>query len=146
MVKLFEDKYNIFNLDPETGKKRFYEIISGQYGQPLIVAEPDLAFIPPVFLNYVDSAGDKTKPTEKIAGIICSDGKRFSLSGAKMKGIKIESQEDGSIKIDNEVWWIKTLFSKDKNRIINYDAFLVKEKPEKVKVLELADLTEFLCS
>lgn len=140
-----EEKYNLCNLGPD-GKKQFYEVVMGQYGQPLIVAEPDRAFPCPANLQYINAKGETAVPAEKIAGIICSDGKRFSLTNAANKGIKIEVQEDDSIKIDNEVWWIATLFQKDKNRIVNYDAYLVPAKPEKVKILELADLTVHLCS
>ncbi len=140
-----DEKYNLCNLGPD-GKKQFYEVIMGQYGQPLIVAEPDRAFPCPATLEYVNAKGEQAVPNEKIAGIICSDGKRFSLTNAANKGIRIEPKEDGSIQVDNEVWWIKTLFQKDKNRVINYDAYLVPTKPEQVKVIELADLVSFLCS
>ncbi|HRY36362.1 MAG TPA: hypothetical protein P5230_00565 [Candidatus Magasanikbacteria bacterium] len=140
-----EGKYSITNLSPD-GKRQFYEVIMGQYGQPLIVAEPDRAFPCPTNLAYVNAKGETAVPDEKIAGIICSDGKRFSLTNAEKKGIKIEVNADGSIQIDNEVWWIVTLFQKDRNRIINYDAYLSPVQPEKVKILELADLSQLLCS
>ncbi len=145
-AQMGDEKYSIFNPDPSTGQKRFYEIVSGQYGQPIIVAEPDFAFSCPEMLNYVNAKGETTVPAEKIAGIICNDGKRFSLTNAKAKNITVEAQDDGSIKINDEIWWIVTLFQKDKNRIINYDAYLSKDRPEKVKILELADLADFLCS
>lgn len=143
VVEFFENSYRIYNPDPESGVKKFYEIQMGQYGQPIIVAEPELAFDPPASLIYVDFAGNETKPTEKISGIICSDGKRFSLTNAEAKGIKIEPQNDGSVMIAGEIWWINVLFSKDRNRIVNYDAFLIQEKPAKVKILELFDLMDF---
>ena len=144
-AQMGEDKYNIFNPGTD-GRKQFYEVVMGQYGQPLIVAEPDRAFPCPENLDYINAKGEQTVPNEKIAGIICNDGKRFSLTNAANKGIKIEVQKDGSVKINDEVWWIKTLFQKDKNRIINYDAYLAPAKPNKVKVLELADLMAYLCS
>ena len=141
-----EEKYKLFNLGKD-GRRDFYEIVMGSYGQPIIVAEPDRAFKCPEVLNYVNAKGETTVPAEKIADIICSDGKRFSLTNAEKQGVKIKVQEDdGSIKINDEIWWITTLFQKDRNRIVNYDAYLSPVKPEKVRILELADLTVYLCS
>ncbi|MBU0660796.1 hypothetical protein KKG22_01295 [Patescibacteria group bacterium] len=115
----------------------------GKYGQPIIIAEPDLAFEAPSCLNYVDAKGEEATPSEKIAGIICKDGPRFSLSNAKKKGISVSVNDEGFIQIDNETWWISTLFCKDKNRIVGYDAYLVRMKPKQVLILELGDLDLF---
>jgi hypothetical protein len=130
------------NLGPN-GEKRFYMISPGKYGEPIITPEPDLAFEVPATLTYINAKGEVVVPQEKISGIICKDGPRFSLTNAKKKGVKVQVNDDGSIQIDTETWWLATLFSKDKNRVRNYDAYLVREKPAQVKMLELGDLDLF---
>ncbi|MBI2037785.1 MAG: hypothetical protein HYT15_02540 [Candidatus Magasanikbacteria bacterium] len=134
--------YNVTNLGPN-GERQFYMVSPGQYGQPIITAEPDLAFDAPSNLTYVNAKGETVTPSEKIAGIICQDGPRFSLTNAKNKGITVVVSDDGSIQIGNEVWHLVTLFSKDKNRVVNYDAYLVRQQPAQVRVLELGDLNLF---
>ena len=139
-----EGNYNIYNLDPNNRKKRFFEVVMTKpHGQPVIVAEPDLAFDAPVNLLYLNAKGDAVKPDQKIAGIICQNGPRFSLSNALAKGVLIKVNEDGSIQVGEEKWWLASLFSKDKNRIIGYDAFCVREQPQKVTIRELGDLNLF---
>ncbi len=137
-----DEKYNICNIDSD-GKKQFYEIVSGEYGQPIIVAEPELAFVPPQTLMYVDAKFEQTRPDQRIAGIICQFGPRFSLTNAKSKGVVIKVNADGSIQVGEEKWWIATLFLKDKNRIRNYDAFCVRAKPNYIRILELGDINLF---
>lgn len=131
--------YKIFN-PGEDGKRKFYAVEQGKYGQPLIYADPDHAFDAPPNLTYVNAAGEKAQPTEKIAGIVCKDGPRFSLTNAASKGISVVQNNDGSIMIDGAVWYLVTLFQKDKNRVIGYDAYFSKEKPEHVRIMELGDL------
>lgn len=123
-------------------KRDYYRIVMGKYS-PVIEVEPDRAFDAPQALKYVNNAGEEVAAAEKVAGIICKEGPRFSLTNAENKGIAVEVNEDGSINIDGESWWISTLFQKDKNRIFGYDAYCVKEKREVVKILELGDLDLF---
>lgn len=134
--------YKFVNIG-EDGGERFYRVEPGKYGQPLIIAEPTLAFDAPNGLNYVNHVDEATNPVEKIAGIICQNGPRFSLSNAQKQGIVVSVNADGSIQIGSETWWLATLFSKDKYRIVGYDAYLVREKPERVRVIELGDLDLF---
>jgi hypothetical protein len=146
VVDKADEKYNICNVGSD-GKKQFYEIIVGEYGQPIIVAEPGYAFDAPANLRYVDAKGKMVRPAQQIAGIICKDGPRFSLTNAKKQGVEIKTNDDGSIQVGNQAWWIKTLLVKDKNRIINYDAFCVPRDawptPLGVQILELGDLNLF---
>jgi len=135
-------EYCIVNLG-STGERQYYMVSPGKYGEPIITPEPELAFAVPSNLTYVNSNGDAVTPTEKISGIICRDGPRFSLTNARSKGIEVTANDDGSIQIGTESWWLATLYSKDKNRVRNYDAFLVREKPAQVRVLELGDLDLF---
>ncbi|MCC6711324.1 MAG: hypothetical protein IT416_03160, partial [Candidatus Pacebacteria bacterium] len=147
-----QDRYELSNPD-ETGEiRRFYSMANGIYGEPLITAEPDLAFALPPAVSFVNAKGKVIdQPSMKISGIICQskaevgDGEevsvvvdhRVSLSN---KGTRtIEQTEDGLI-INGERWYLKTLFSKDGNRIKNYDAYYVKTKPESVQFLELQDI------
>ncbi len=136
-----EEHYAVANLG-DNGMEKFYKVVDGPYGNPIIIVEPTLAFPVPEALIYVNAKGDVVVPNEKIGGIICQeqDGTathRFSLSNPKAP--KFETTSDG-ILIDGVSWYLACLFSKDKNRIINYDAFYTREKPAQVKVLELSDL------
>lgn len=135
-------EYTIINLGPN-GERRFYMVSPGKHGEPIITPDPDLAFEVPANLTYTNVKGETIVPAEKISGIICKDSHRFSLTNAKSKGIEVKVNDDGSIQIGEETWYLATLFSKDKNRIRNYDAYLVREKPARVKVLELGDLDLF---
>ncbi|PIQ79447.1 hypothetical protein COV81_02055 [Candidatus Peregrinibacteria bacterium CG11_big_fil_rev_8_21_14_0_20_41_10] len=134
--------YNIANPGPD-GTKRFYKVNSGPYGNPVITAEPDLAFQAPSTVKYIDSKGNETTPEEKIAGIICKQAgevmHRFSLSSPKKPKYTVE-QEGAELIIDGVRWHLRALFQKDKNRIINYDAWYGPDKPKAVKIVELADL------
>lgn len=146
------DKYELSNPNDSGEIRRFYSMANGTYGEPLITAEPDLAFALPPEVSFINAQGKEVeKPPMRISGIICqtkvkkedSDEEeivtahRFSLSG---KGDRqIEPTEDGLL-INGERWYLKTLFSKDGNRIKNYDAYYVKEKPAKVQLFELQDI------
>lgn len=141
-IRFLDGEYEFANIGPG-GVRQFYMVVPGQYGQPIIVAEPDLAFDAPGMLDYIDAEGKVKRPDEKIAGIICKDGLRASITSAGHQGIKITVNDDGSIQVGDEAWWIATLFSKDKNRIVGYDAYLVRDRPESVRILELGDLDLF---
>jgi hypothetical protein len=135
-------EYKIVNVGPN-GEHQFYMVTPGKYGEPIITPEPDLAFAVPSYLVYVNAKGETVVPTEKISGILCKESHRLSLTNAKNKNIGIKVNDDGSIQIGDETWHLATLFSKDKNRVRNYDAYLVREKPMRVKVLELGDIDLF---
>lgn len=140
--------YRICNFG-SNGEKQFCEVVPGKYGEPIIVAEPDLAFPPPTNLRYVNADGDNVKPDQLIASIILAGdhegGPRILLTNAKLMGVVIKvNEEDGSLHVGGEKWWIVTLFLKDENHFRGYDAFCAREQPEKVRVLELCDLNHFL--
>ena len=128
----------------EKGGNDFYTVFPGKHGEPVIVAEPDKAFECPNSLKYVNSSHKPITPTEKIAGIICKNCDkvihRFSLSSPKKPDFE-KIQNGAEIIIGGTRWHLQTLFSKDKNRIINYDAWYVPKKPAEVRILELEDLT-----
>ena len=135
--------YNISNKNAE-GVKQFYEVVPGKYGNPIIIAEPDLAFEAPESVDYIDAEGEKIPtPTERIAGIICKQAEkvmeRFSLSSPNKPDYELE-EGGASLIIAGLRWHLHTLFSKDKNRIIGFDGYYRPEKPKSVKVLELEDL------
>ncbi len=77
----------------------------------------------------------------KISGIICQDGGtdvyRFSFSNPKAP--KFEVNEEGVI-INGEQWYLKVLFSKDAQRIGNFDAYYSRQKPDVVRVIEMGDI------
>jgi len=127
----------------EDGTKRFFEYVSGTDNKPFTIAEPDLALNVPSVVEYVDSKGNVVTPNERIAGIICKkDGQvvhRFSLSNPNKPDF-ISENENSELVIDGVRWHLGALFMKDKNRIINYDAFYGDKKPDQVKIVELQDL------
>ena len=141
-IKADEENYSITN-PGEDGKDRFYMVDKGPYGNPVITAEPDLAFKAPQGVDYVDAKGDKTEPVEKIAGIICKKlGEvvhRFSLSSPNAPEYTLE-EGGAELIIDGVRWHLRALFRKDKNRIINYDAWYGTVKPDSVLIVELEDL------
>lgn len=137
-----DESYSAFNLGAD-GKKRFYEMQMGPYGNPIIIAEPDLAFPAPTTVEYVDKHGLAADPVEKIAGVVCKRAgeviHRFSLSNPNPKEVGFEN-EGAEVIIEGVRWYLRWLFSKDKKRIINYDAFYAPEKPDSVQIIELEDL------
>jgi len=135
-------RYVISNPGPHEGR-RYFMVVPGRDGEPIVVAEPDLALPVPSGFTYVDAQGKPVVPDQRIAGIVCQDGPRFSLTHARETGVWIGLQSDGSFLIDTDKWWPVTLFLKDRNRYRNYDAFLVRERREVVRVLELGDLSLF---
>lgn len=136
-----QDRYELSNPDESGEIRRFYSMANGIYGEPLITAEPDRAFELPSAVGFVNAKGQEiAKPPMKISGIICQSkaeaeadknsqvkvDHRVSLSNVGDR--TIEHTEDGLL-INGERWYLKTLFSKDGNRIKNYDAYYVKDKP-----------------
>ena len=135
--------YSINNTN-EDGAQQYYKVVPGPHGNPIIVAEPDLAFDVPASLDYVEATGETIPtPIERIAGIICKQvGKvveRFSLSSPNKPAYELE-EGGASLIIEGLRWHLHTLFSKDKNRIIGFDAFYTTTKPDEVRVMELEDL------
>jgi len=136
--------YDVSNPGPD-GRRGFYSAANGKYGQPLLTAEPDRALELPKNLVYVNSRGEEQVPTEKLCGFIINadDGSvayRYSLTNAENKKISYGFQADGSFLVDGNVYWLHTLFSKDKNRMFNPDGYFGPVKTTRVAVLELADL------
>ncbi len=133
--------YNIYNYG-SNGERQSHEVVPGKQGEPIIVAEPDLAFDPPVNLRYVNARGEEVRPNQKIASIICKDGPRLSLTDAKLKGIKIKVNDDGSVQVGEDKWWISTLFLKDKNLFRNYDAVCYREPMGDIDILDIGDIVD----
>lgn len=151
-VPLVVSSYKLVNLSP-TGQEQFYKVEDGQFGQPLINVEPDLAMPVPANLSYKNAAGELLEPSklEKLGGFIVADSAgvvihRYSLTNAQNKGVTYGFREDGAFLVNGEVYWLRTLFSKDKMRITGYDGYFSPVKPEFVRVLELADLTANFCA
>ena len=149
------EKYEIVNLDDDD-TQRFYKIISGKYGQPLIIAEPDKAFAAPEKAKFANGKGEEIDPpVEKVSGIICQEGDgsiahRFSLSNPKTPKFRVTSdgiilflRDEESGKITKERWYLNVLFDKDGQRIQNHDGYYSRQKPKKIRVLELQDLNFF---
>jgi hypothetical protein len=127
----------------ENGTRKFYDLKSGPYGNPVITAEPDLTLDSPTTVECENNNGEAAQTEEKIAGIICKKAgevmHRFSLSSPKRP--EFETIDEGAeLIIEGVRWKLRALFRKDKNRIINHDAYYGEEAPDKVKLIELEDL------
>lgn len=138
--------YRLVNL--ENGRPQYYEVVSGQYGEPVMRPEPERALSLPKGIEYVHcSTGEPVTLNDKISGIILKDAAgstvdRFSLTNAAKKGIDLTLSDDGCLTIGGKKYYLRSLLSKDKKRICNYDGFFSEIKPEtgKVKFWELEDL------
>jgi len=139
--------YRLVNRSPDRAC-RFYVVVPGDYGEPIIVQEPTYGLECPKVLYYMNKVGEVVTPAQKIVGVVCKDepgkdGPRMSLTTAKEKGFKIELNEDGSIHVAGEELHINTLLNPDKNRMRGYVAFCSKVKKPAVLVRELGDLDLF---
>jgi hypothetical protein len=134
--------YRIYSEGPERNLK-YYQIVMGQFCQPIVIQEPSLGLDCPSKLTCFNKNGDPVVPDQKIVGIVCKNGPRFSLTNAKAKGIVINVSEENHIQINGESWFINTLYMPDKNRLIGYVAFCSKEINPSVRVLEMGDLDLF---
>lgn len=137
--------YEFVNLDLD-GKSRYYRVVPGRFNQPLIDQEPnELALPVPRTLKYQRfDKGKVTEPTsdDKIIGIVCRNGPRFSMTNAKDKGVSIRVNPDDSIQVGNKAWWILLLLCPDAQRFTpnRWVAYLVPNMPKFVFVGEMADL------
>ncbi len=165
-IEVGENGLDAYNEAPD-GTLLFYTVKLGNYGNPIIYVEPDLAFWAPqevIYVNFLgeiiddttvifrDAAGDNvTTKTLRIGGIICRDGaeivRRFSLSGEHLKKLQekphlsVDMNHDGSCQIGEETWYLAAIVIKDKNRFYGgLDGFFTREKPDAVTIFELENL------
>lgn len=139
-------EYRLVNL--KNGLPQYYEVVSGQYGEPIMRPEPERALGLPKGIEYVHcSTGEPVTLKDKISGIILKDAAdstvdRFSLTNAAQKGIDLKLSDDGCLMVDGKKYYLRSLLSKDKKRICNYDGFFSEIKPENgtVKFWEMEDL------
>jgi hypothetical protein len=134
------EKYTIVN-NPDNNKKitsRYYSVVSGGYGQPLIMAEPDLAIPLPqnTAVVYATTGKPMLDLKEKIAGIIVTDAQgeailRTSLTKAADNKDKIKLSDDGVLEFNGTKYYLYGIFDKDKNRIFGFDGFFSAEDPGK---------------
>ncbi len=119
---------------------------SDERGRPIIVLEPTLAFDPPANLRYINAKGEVLVPDQKIAGIICKGkgGLRGKLTELSNVGMMPKVNPDGSLQIGEEVWWISTLFIKDRDCFRNYDAICFRENFGDVDVLDIGEIIDFI--
>lgn len=134
------DDYSITNKDSD-GSNRFYTMKKGKYGNPVYIDEESRALPIPTGVTVKNTKGEDVTLKDKIAGIICENGPRFSLSNPDAP--KFEIKDDGSLTIDDKTWHLHTIFDPDKNRITNYKSYWGETKPandNKVLYRELGDL------
>jgi len=142
-----DNSYSISNKG-ENREDRFYKIVPGdKYNEPLIEVEPSNALPIPSTITIKDINGNQLELDQKIGGIICEGDSpqtpkyRFSLSNPNNPEFTVN--EDGSLTVNDETFYLTTIFQKDKNRFINYDAYFGKTKPPYVIYKELEDLDLF---
>lgn len=141
-------RYRIINPEPD-GSLRFYMVHSGDFGQPLIVAEPSLGIPCPTGVVYTHPAtGKVARPHQKITGMIFKLARgfsgRFSFSNAALQGAGWTLAEDGYLRMDDHILPLAAVFQRDGKRIEGLDALCLPTKPSSVKVLELMDLLNMI--
>jgi len=145
--------YRAENKGPD-GKRDFFSVTSGKYGEPLMEAEPDRGFPLPNNVSWYGHLGQIIpKPDQKITGVLCFKyddrgvlevKQRFSLTnkdrfGGGLDAVKVE--EDGSICIDGKMWYIHSLYTGDKHRLACGDVYCYEHpSPNGIRVYELAEL------
>lgn len=140
-----KDDYRIVNLATD-GTRQYYQALCGKYGEPLLEPEPDLAVAVPKNCVYQNKEGDQLFPDQRISGLICRNAigevsLRVSLTNARNKNISWSLNDEGVLTVDGESYYLYALVQKDKNRILNYDAFFGAAPVNgSVEVLELEDL------
>jgi hypothetical protein len=135
--------YRIIN-PAEDGTRQYYQAESGQYGEPLLHPEPDLAVPCPTACLYKDAHGGEVSPEQNISGLIVKseDGTvlhRVSLTNAVNKGLAWELDNTGTLTFDGTQYHLQALVVKDAKRIKNYDAYFGTGEVGAVEVLELED-------
>lgn len=110
--------------------------------KPEKATEPDELLELPS-LKFEDYERMETTPEGKIAGIICEDGPKFSVSKSDKPKFKIKDDGSAEIKIKDkkETRYLNTLLSSGESG--NYKAYFGKTKTDKVRVIELEDLKLF---
>lgn len=127
------ESYEISNPAPD-GSKRFYEVVPGQFGQPLIVQEPSGGIPLPPGLGYKDPFGASVGvPTGRIVGAVFqredgrvaqgADGKplRFSLSNPYAP--ELGTMDSGQLTLNGELWRLVRVHHADRGRIQGWVAF-----------------------
>ncbi|WP_436023657.1 hypothetical protein [Trinickia sp. LjRoot230] len=128
-------RFRVVNLD-ETGRRRFYEVQSGKFGEPIVVPEPEKALPVPANVKYVHGrTGDAVTLPEKIAGIILRNEKgftvgRFSLTNAERQGTQLSLDNSGRLEVDGKTFFLQSILMPDANRVRNYDAYFGPTRPE----------------
>ncbi len=145
--------FTAFNPDPaNTTVHRWYDLVVGQYGEPLIRQEPELGLPIPPGLHYLDPADQPTTPDPRmhIHGIVCcepgnpSPVYRGSFSNFVKLGIPYAINADGTITVNGETWYIHALANADKGRILGYFAVAGRTPVQSVYVRELGDMSYLL--
>lgn len=129
-----------YNLDPNTGRKRWYSVTSlgNKYGGPLMYEEPDLG----IKLEDVGVPGID----DRLVGFVSfgPDGKveRKSFSNTVfMEKKTLDVTAEGALVINGEVvGYLAVIFMSNKARIKGYVGIFIPTKPsEPVKIMEMED-------
>lgn len=147
--------YNIYNPDPKTGAKRFYEILPGQYSMPMVIQEPAHKIDLPSAMQLVDGqenplkADDLNTADKKLVGYVLLNDQsqvtaRMSLSNAASKGITPVFQADGALMVAGLRYGVSYLVTPDKNRMRGQVAYCWpladKAAPPVTQVCDLEDM------
>lgn len=147
-----------FSLDPFDDAScaacphRFYDMVPGIYGEPLVHQEPSLGLPVPTTLVCVDAHNQPAQPDPRmrIHGIVCCDTGnptpvyRGSWSNLVKMGVAYAVQSDGTVIVNGETWYIHALANADKGRILGYFIVAGRAPVARVQLRELGDLAH-LC-
>ncbi|MGL5830986.1 MAG: hypothetical protein ACRCZE_02435 [Candidatus Altimarinota bacterium] len=150
------EAYEMVNLGKpsEAGQelpRRFYQMQSGQYGEPLMRPEPTYGLDLPNNLVFRRKKkgldwdnGEVFYPLEKLTGVLCNEVEpplRASLTRLVDEKKPYGFNPDGSFQVDGKIMHLRTIFNKDKKRFVgSVDGFFSLTKPDYVRYVELEEL------
>lgn len=144
VVVCTEDDYVISNVDGH-GIRRFFQVVKGPYGNPLMDQEPDRKLPIPDSPIFVDALGNLAipKPHWGIIGFICRDknGVLIHRSSLSNPSCPLHRWIGITFEVAGKTWYPKALIDKDRDRMIGgYVLYCTEEPQQNVKILELGDL------
>ena len=146
--------YNLYNPDPATGDKRFYEAKPGKYGEPLLFQEPTRKIALPSTMKLVDGKdnplqADTLNATDNmLIGYVLYNNAdevtaRDSLTKAANQGTVPVFRPDGSLMVGGRRYGVCYLITPDKNRMRGQVGYCWplddKQDPPVTQVCDLED-------
>lgn len=139
-----DDVYAIENRDAD-GTRKFFSVVPGKYGNPLVDQEPDRKIALPPTLRFIDGHGVLAQPKEGwgVIGFVCHNDSRTLVHRSSLSNPQCPPHRwvDDVFEVEGVPWHPYVLFDKDKDRMVGGYVLFCRPQPARVvKILELADL------